>query len=372
MFPHDEIVAGGDLRLIQGQSDDSYYNTAGSAVDDRTTSSGRQNFFGMFIENVYRPAQALEADLALRMDLFQNLAGQIKDSPVGGKTTVTRFPDRTRTATSPKLGLRYTLLQWATLRGNLYEAFRAPTLAELYRQSSVESLVLVPNPKLAPEFLQGGDIALESKELAGLTLSVTGYWDILHKPISNVVTAVNPVTRADAQRTRENLGRARIRGYEVRCDYDARHLNWYRWAKYNPALHFTVDYLRSEAKLVYNPPDQTLEGRRLSLVPWDSGTGQATYRDDLIGTINTQLTYQGMQWEDSDNHDRQPAYWVLNVSWSHRLPGVGSFRQLENASAYVKVQNALNDSYVIDLGGGIPKVGTPFMLQSGISLPLWF
>jgi hypothetical protein len=48
----------------------------------------------------------------------------------------------------------------------------------------------VPNPNLSPEFLQGGEIGLEAQDLAGMTLSITGYWDILHKPISNVVTAV--------------------------------------------------------------------------------------------------------------------------------------------------------------------------------------
>jgi iron complex outermembrane receptor protein len=369
---HNQLLAGGDFRLIKGQSDDSYYNASGSAVNDRKVSSGRQNFFGIFIEDVYRPTENIEADLSVRTDLFQNLAGQITDSPVGGKITVTNFPNRTRTATSPKIGLRYALSRWLTVRGALYEAFRASTLAELYRQSSVESLVLMPNPNLSPEFLQGGEIGLELQDLAGITLGITSYWDILHKPISNVVTAVNPLTGDDAQRTRENLGKARIRGYEIKFDYDTHVLNWHRWVRYNPNLHLTVDYLRSEAKLVYNPPDPTLVGRRLSLVPWNTGTGQLTYADDLLGKASMQLAYQGMQWEDSDNHDRQPAYWLMNLTWSHQLPHFAQLRQLENASVYLKIQNVLNHSYVVDLGGGIPKLGTPFMLQSGITLPIQF
>ena len=372
VFPHNQVLAGGDFRLIDGQSDDSYHNASGSTVDDRKVSSGRQNLFGAFVEDVYRPRPNLEADLSIRTDVIQNLSGQITDSPVGGNIAVTNFPDRTRTATSPKFGLRYALSRWLTLRSDLYEAFRAPTLAELYRQSSVESLVLVPNPNLSPEFLQGGEAGLESKSISGMTLAVTGYWNFLHRPISNIVTAVNPVTGADAQRTRENLGKAQIRGYEVLFDYHARRLNWYRWARYNPDLHLSVDYLRSEAKLTYNPPDPTLEGRRLSLVPWNTGTGQLTYTDDLLGETSLQIAYQGMQWEDSDNHDRQPAYWLVNLSWSHALPRLGAFPRLANADIYLKIQNLFNDSYVIDNGGGIPKLGTPFMLQSGLVVPLWF
>src|SRR5207245_10990405 len=124
---HDQLLAGGDFRWIDGQSNDSYYKASGSAVNDRKVSSGRQNFFGAFVEDVYRPSEKFEADLSLRTDALQNLAGQIRDNPVGGKATVTDFVDRTRTATSPRLGLRYAPWRSLTLRGGLYEAFRAPT-----------------------------------------------------------------------------------------------------------------------------------------------------------------------------------------------------------------------------------------------------
>jgi outer membrane receptor protein involved in Fe transport len=107
--------------------------------------------------------------------------------------------NRMRTATSPRLGIRYDPWKWLTFRAGLYEAYRAPTLAELCRQSSVESLVLLPNPNLGPEFLQGGDIGAEFRKVQGLTLGWTGYLDYLRNPISNVVTATNPVTGVDEQ-----------------------------------------------------------------------------------------------------------------------------------------------------------------------------
>jgi outer membrane receptor protein involved in Fe transport len=259
-----------------------------------------------------------------------------------------------------------------TLRAGLYEAFRAPTLAELYRRSSVENLVLLPNPKLAPEFLQGGEIGLELTPAEPFTLGVIGYWNILHRPISNIVTATDPVTGADAERTRVNLGRARIRGYEVRANYDVTWLPWRAWSLYHPELHLGLDYLRSEATLTYNPPDATLEGRRLALVPWNTGTGDITYQDDLFGRANLAIAFQGMQWEDSDNHDRQRAYWLVNLSWSHTLPASRQLPQLKEASVFAHVQNLLDHSYVIDRGGGIPKLGTPFMLEGGFTAPLWF
>jgi iron complex outermembrane receptor protein len=371
ILTHNRLVAGGDYRLIDGESDDQYFNPDGTAVIDRKVSSGRQNFFGLFIEDMFRPIENLEFDLSVRGDFFQNLHGRIREMSTADGLTVTHFPDRMRTATSPKLGFRYAPTDWLTLRGGLYEAFRAPTLAELYRQSSVEDLVLKPNPNLSPEFLQGGEAGVElSRILPNVILDLTGYWDILHKPISDVVTAINPITEADAERTRENLGRARIRGYEVKLAYDLPVKDWGLWSRHHPDLHLAAQYLRSEAKLLYNPSDPTLEGRRLALVPWDTGDGSLTYRDDLVGELTVELAYQGMQWEDSDNHDLQRGYWIANLVLYRSLPKPGFIHIAGDASAYLKIQNLLNNAYVIDRGGGVPKLGTPFLLLGGLRVGL--
>jgi hypothetical protein len=42
-------------------------------------------------------------------------------------------------------------------------------------------------------------------------------------------------------------------------------------------------------------------------------TGQLTYVDDLLGKTSKQIAYQGMPWEDSDKHGRQPAYWLVKL-----------------------------------------------------------
>ncbi len=252
----------------------------------------------------------------------------------------------------------------------LYEAYRAPTLAELYRQSSVEDLILLPNPKLSPEFLEGGEIGAQFRGVSGLTLGWTGYWDYLHNPINNVVTSVNPVTGADAERTRENLGRARIRGYQADLQYDFDWINLCQWSRYHPGLSLTANYLRSEATLTSSPPDPTLVGRRLALVPWDTLSIGLRYSDSLLGEVWVQEEYQGKQWEDSDNHDLQPSYWVTNLTWSRSLPHLSNASWLDASTAYLKVQNMFNNQYVIDLGGDIPKIGTPIMVVGGLTVPL--
>ena len=364
------IAAGGDFRLIDGTCYDNFYNTSGTAIDDRRQSSGKQQFFGAYLEDLYRPLEQLEIDLSVRGDVFTNVDGKIVDTPTTGPATTQTFPDHARTATSPRLGVRYEPWTWLTLRMGLYEAYRAPTLAELYRQSSVEDLILLPNPKLSPEFLEGGEIGAQFRGVPSLTLGWTGYWDYLHNPINNVVTESNPITGADEERTRENLGRARIRGYQADLQYDFDWLNLCQWSQYHPKLSLTANYLRSEATLTSSPPDPTLVGRRLALVPWDTLSVGVRYSDSMLGEVWVQEEYQGKQWEDSDNHDLQPSYWVTNLTWSRSLPHFPNASWLDASTAYVKVQNMFNNQYVIDLGGEIPKIGTPIMVVGGLTVPL--
>jgi iron complex outermembrane receptor protein len=179
-FTYHQVAAGGDFRLIDGQSQDRFFNPAGTFIADQRVSSGRQNFFGGYVEDVFSPSNALQIDASVRGDFFDSFDGKIADTPVGGAPSTVTFPAHMRTATSPKLGLRYNPWSWLTLRAAIYEAFRVPTLAELYRQSSVEDLVLLPNPNLQPEFIEGGEIGFQFRKFKGLTIGVTGYWDILH------------------------------------------------------------------------------------------------------------------------------------------------------------------------------------------------
>ncbi len=368
-FRDHQLSVGGDFRVIDGQSQDRFFNSTGAFIIDNRVSSGKQNFFGMYVEDVYRPADNFETDLSVREDLFNSFDGQIMDAPTGGPASEVTFPAHLRTATSPRLGVRYDPVKWLTLRAGLYEAFRTPTLAELYRQSSVEDLVLLPNPNLTPEFLKGGEIGFQCRKWTGLTFGITGYWNVLNNPISNVVTATNPVTGADAERTRVNLGRAQIRGYQIDAEYSFASLSTV--PAYLAPLTFSASFLESEATLVYNPPDPTLEGKRLTLVPWQTINIGLRYSYPLIGDLAVQQQYWGKQYEDSDNHDEQGPYWVTNLTFSKTLKQL-STKWLNDATVFAKVQNVFDHSYIVDLGGGIPKVGTPLLIQFGVSAPISF
>ena len=107
-------------------------------------------------------------------------------------------------------------------------------------------------------------------------------------------------------------------------------------------------------------------------MPWNTFDIGLRYSDAFLGDIWLQEQYQGKQYEDSDNHDVQSSYFVTNLTWSRALPSLSKVSWVAACTGYVKIQNAFDQTYIVDLGGGIRKVGTPFTVLVGLSVPLNF
>src|SRR5262249_51648904 len=144
---------------------------------------GEQRFAGAFVQDSYEPVTALEIIGALRLDTWKNFNASQRRVDQSGNEFSTSFEDRSDQQLSPKLGLRYRLLDWATLRGSAYGAFRAPTLNELYRPFQVGTILTAANDALGPETLRGAEAGFEVALPVGLTFRTTGFWNRLLNPI---------------------------------------------------------------------------------------------------------------------------------------------------------------------------------------------
>lgn len=351
------LTAGTDFRLIEGESRDAFFDDTGTSIADRRISSGEQTFLGFFAQDLYTPIPQLQIALGVRLDYFRNFNGRATDTPAGMPTTVTRFPDQDRTAWSPRLSFRYQLREGLALRGAGYQAFRAPTLSELYRRSSIEGLVLRENPHLGPEFLEGGELGFDYTGLPGLNARLTGYWNNLRSPIANLTTARDPVTGEDTERTRANLGLARIRGIEADLEY-----------RLTSQWTLTGSYLYSEALILDNPSDRDLEGKRLTQVPWHSATLGVRYTNPALFNLYVQWRYEGKKFEDADNMDKLAGYYVVDLTLSKPIPPLSFLPTFRGGEVFLAIQNLFDRQYDTDKGGGILKIGTPLQIQGGLRL----
>jgi outer membrane receptor protein involved in Fe transport len=339
------LVSGGlDLHSIDGQSRDQRFNddstpNPGTIVVDRVRSDGKQFFAGFFLQGIYTPTPQWEIALSGRADLWTNYDGT--QTHTDG-TAPQAFPSQTRAAFNPRLSLLYRATEWLHLRAAAYRAFRAPNLAELYRQSQVEDLKLLPNSHLSPERLNGAEAGVDLPVLANFDLRATGFWSEVDNPITSVDTAVN-------ERTRTNQGLARTFGAEVEALYEPL-----------PDLFLSGSYLLSDGTLVH-ASDKNLEGLQLAQIPPHTATVAVEYRNPRIITARLEGRFVDEQFEDQAHNDRQGSYIIFNATLARQLPIV-------NGDIFLAGENLTDQEYTVDHGGGIRQIGSPLLVHGGLRL----
>ena len=189
-----------------------------------------------------------------------------------------------------------------------------------------------------------------------MSAHLTAYWNHLRRPITNAATARDPVTGEDLERTRVNLGRARVRGVEARLEYQL-----------TPSWSIVTDYLYSEARVLGNHADPELEGKRLTQVPWFSGTVGLRYQGPSGLGFLVQGRFEGKKFEDEDNRDTLGGYYVIDSVLSWPLPSHWLSSSLQR-QIFLAAQNILDRDYIVDRGGGIFKLGTPLLAHGGLQL----
>lgn len=342
------LTAGLDARRMAGTSREQLFPPAPSETSLRLRDTGgTQLSGGVFIEDLYTPSPPLELSAALRMDVWRNQNGEQRLERANGAVDTTSFDDRTEQQLSPRLGLRVRPLEGLTLRASAYRAFRAPTLNELYRPFQVGTILTAANANLGAERLWGAEAGMEAESASlGLTTRVTGFWNVLDDPITNV-TLEQPLPDGST-RQRENLGQARVRGVEASVD-------WKLARQWTALLAYTF----VDPVVTRSPGQPGLVGKQLAQDPRHRGTAILTFHDPDIVTATVQLRVTGAQFEDDLNERPMGGYAVVDVSASRRL-----FWRLHVFGA---VENLFDREYLAGRAG-VDTLGPPLLARIGLRL----
>jgi outer membrane receptor protein involved in Fe transport len=339
------LAAGMDLRRVAGTSDERLFPpTANPSSTVRRRTGGVQHFSGLFLQDLYTVTPALELMAALRWDTWRNSEGSRHLERLDGTTDTTPFEERSEQQLSPRLGARLRPREWLTLRASGYRAFRAPTLNELHRPFQVGTVLTAANETLRAERLVGGEAGFETSALPGVTARVTGFWNELEEPITNV-TLEAPLPDG-SQRQRQNLGRARVRGVETSVD-------WRVSRRWTALLAYT--FVDSEVRKA--PGALELVGKELAQDPAHRGTAIVTFQDPAILTATVQLRVTGPQFEDDLNERGMGGYAVVDAFVSRRLVG--------GLELFAAGENLFNRRYLVGRAG-IDTIGQPRMVRVGL------
>jgi iron complex outermembrane receptor protein len=322
----ESISVGGDYRRMTGAFDEVDFNTTCPGVNcgkvARTIwSGGDQELSGVFAQAIAAPLAPVRVELSARVDRWSNNNGRSVDATQG----TTDYENRTKTAFSPRLGVRYQVIPTLAFHGAVYQAFRAPNLAELYRKQISATSITNPNPDLKPETALGREGGLDWQPVAWMQLK--GTWYVADYKDFNVPVQLS--AGPPAVRQRLNVSRSKSKGGEA-------------YLALRPVRQlFVSGSVNYDDARVVSGPAGTVVGAHINRVPSPKQTIRASYASGKFGTWTGIWRHEGHTttlqgaWLDP--------YTVVDANVQRELvPGITGF---------VSVENIGDTRYQINLAG---------------------
>jgi iron complex outermembrane receptor protein len=343
----ESISFGGDFRRMSGNYDETDFNTSCPGANcgnvSRTIESGGdQTLSGVFAQAIASPIDKLRVELSARVDHWSNDNGHSIDASAGDTT----YANRSKNAFSPRLGARYQIIKGLSIRGALYEAFRAPNLAELYRKQISATSITIPNPDLSPEKAFGREIGADWQPAEWIQLK--GTWYVADYKDFNVPVQISAGPPAIRQRL--NVSKSRSKGGEA---YIALH------PIQQILVSGSVNY--DQDRIVSGPPG-TVVGAPVNRVPSPRQTIRASYLSPKFGDYTAIWRHEG-HTTTLQGIDLAP-FSVLDLN-AQRLvvPGVRAILSMENVT---------NEQYQVNIAGTgaseLISYGLPRTFRLGIEI----
>jgi outer membrane receptor protein involved in Fe transport len=339
------LSLGLDGRLVLGENDAQTFRPDGTLfLDERT--EGRQESVGLFGEALLEPHPRLDVLVSLRGDFFENTDGERRENGVDGD-----LPSRSFEAFSYRVATRFDVTEALALRGAAYRAFRAPTLAELYRSFGTSRFRGLANPELREETLDGGELGADLALWQGRArLGVTAFYNEVDDFVGGVPVAFFPVFTLENQ----NLGETRSRGIEAIAEVQV-----------HDRVTLSASYAFTDAEITDSQRDSGLEGNRVEGVPRHTVTAGVAVEPYTGVRLTVRGRYLSDQFQDAGNETRLGELVVFDAAATWDLPGRGP---LGGAQLYVAAENLLDEDYEASAFGGLVQRGTPASVTGGVTL----
>lgn len=236
------------------------WRSAGSRTARVADSGGKATTTGAFAQLDVTVAPGWNAYVGMRYDRWKATDGYADNYASGGFTQ--RYAGKIVDAVSPRLGVVWQASPAMTLRASAGEAFRAPSIYDLYRTWKSSTTVYAGSPSLEPETMTGYDIGGDFKPWPGADLKLTyfhnDFKDMIYR---RTITATAEKLRVCGTSTLAcqdwiNAARARSRGVEASLR-QAINANWGAFATYT----------FNDTEVTDNPVSPTSEGKQFTQVP---------------------------------------------------------------------------------------------------------
>jgi outer membrane receptor protein involved in Fe transport len=288
-------LINGNYRLV----DADLFESAALGSDPPALTAARQQAGGLVVQATFNPSDRWTIGAGARGELWRSTRRDDGDAEsVGG--------------IFPRTSVAWQATEILSLRAAVHNAYRTPTINELFRPFRAGSALTLANPALQPEEAIGVEgSALVRRGLAAARL--TGFWTRLNDAIVNVTQQSSPTAIV---RQRQNAGRIRAAGVELEAD-----IRVARYLALTGAAAF-IDSVFTEGA--------GLDGLRVPQVPrWQASAGFTGTWPFASAALEWRFT--GQQFDDDRNQFSLDACNIVNgrVGWRPRRT-IEIFAAVEN------------------------------------------
>lgn len=305
---------------------------SGSAIGQaRSASHGNTRTLALWAQDEFRITPALKITLGGRQEWWRAYDGFNTTLNATVKSTIPQ-PTRSFSGFSPKASVEYALAPQLTARLSAGQAFRMPTVGELYQTTTSGVLLTNPNPYLLPERARSLELALEHRAQRGQVRV-----SFLNEVIANaLISQTGPVVGAAATSYVQNVERTRARVVEVAGER--------RGLPGHIDVQGSVTY--ADAITSKDTLYTTAQGKLLPSVPRWKANAVITWHPTAQISLTSAARYASRNYANLDNSDTVGntytgfyQYFVVDLR--------ATFRVSDQFEVALGVDNVNNDKYFL-------------------------
>lgn len=301
---------------------------ASAAGQLRSASRGSTRTLAVWAQDAMRLTSAFSLTLGGRYEWWRAYDGSNTALSATVNSTILQA-ERRHAGFSPKASLEWTDGKGISLRLSAGQAWRTPTVGELYQTTTIGTQLANPNPGLLPERARSLELALTRQDADGsLRLS------LFNEVIDNaLISQLNPVTSTTFV---QNVDRTRARGAELA--FDRRNIL--------SGLDLSASLTCADAITSKNIVVPAAVGRLLPSVPQWKGNAVLTWRPTPRVTLTSAARFTSRNYANLANDD------VVGQTWQgfakfFVVDVRATFKAGDHLDFAIGVDNLGNDRYFL-------------------------
>jgi iron complex outermembrane receptor protein len=255
-------------------------------------SLGKTRTAAIWAEDALRLAPGLALTLGARQEWWRAWDGFNQTTTAG--TGIVQA-GRTASGFSPKASLEWRAAPSWSLRLSLGQAWRFPTVGELYGATLVGPVLTNPNPNLRPERARSGELAIEHHDAKGL-IRLSLFDEVVQGALisqTGTIAAVQPGGSPLTATFVQNVERTRARGIELAVDR----------RDVLPNVDFSGSVTYADAITSKDTVFPAAQGKLLPSVPHWKADVVVTWRPVARLSLTAAARYSSRNYATLDNSD---------------------------------------------------------------------